>query len=324
MQRFNHNMFAAFAVAGLTLFATSAVFAHGGGGGHGGGRSSGGHSSSGHSRGSSGHSHAGKTSHARSSSTYRGHSPSNFSRLNPRYPKLPGGFGVYVPGLGGNGLGNTNNNPPVTVVTGNYPGTVGNNNPPVTVVTGNYPGTPGTNIPPGIVANYPPCPGFPRCPLPHRHWAHFHIHWFYGADGSVQTVDAQPIDVETIAIKFIDAGDPSQGTGPAYRVTVRNNTDVAIDDVFDLTLAASNTQALTTGVPVATTWIDGMQASEVRDFDIRLPVAVDTMGPTQDGQPTPFSVLSAMTDSQNRLIETNKENNLLVMNRTDIPSVSDE
>jgi len=327
MQRINYNTFVGVAVAGFMLLGGSAAFAHGGGGGHGGGRSGGSHTggSHTHARSGTGHSHSTKSSHVHSSSTYRGHGPSKSNPRNPLRPGGPIGWGIYNPGMG------DTDNPPVAVLTGSYnPGTPGtNDNPPVTVVTGNYPGTPGTNIPPGTVGGnypnwpFPPCPGWPRCPLPRRHWCHYHVRWIYGADG-IQMVDCQPIDVETVAVKFIDAGDASQGTGPAYRVTVRNNTDVAIDDVFDLTLAASNGQALRSGVPVATTWIDGMQPSESRDFDIRLPVSVNTMGPTQDGQPTPFSVLSAMADSQNRLVETDKDNNLLVINRTDIPSVSGE
>jgi hypothetical protein len=321
MQRFNHNTLFAIAVAGLTIFGTTAAFAHGGGGGgHSAGRSSGRSGGSHHSSRSSGlhgSSHLG-------TSSYR--SLGNLSRTNPRNPGYPrwsgyAGLGINIPGI-------VNNNPPVAVLTGTYtPGT--NNNPPVTVVTGNYPGTP-PYIPPGTIGNnplypwYPGCPwypGFPRCPLPHRHWVHYHFH---GLNRNVDTADVRPIDVETIAIRFIDAGDASQGTGPAYRVTVRNNSDVAIDDVFDLTLAASNSAALPAGVPTATTWIDGMAPLEVRDFDIRLPVSVDTMGQSQAGQPTPFSILSAMADSQYRLVETDKANNLLVMNRTDIQSISDD
>lgn len=332
MQRFNHNTFFAIAVAGLTMFAASFAFAHGGGG-HGGGHSagrSGGRSHGGSHHSSRGSSHRGSGRHGSSHRSHLGSGHSGyrsigkFSRANPRYPRWLGysGLGIYNPGT-------VNNNPPVAVLTGTYtPPT--NDNPPVTVVTGNYPGTP--TIPPGTIGNNTPpqypwypggprYPGFPRCPLPHRHWVHYHVH---GLDGGVETADARPIDVETIAIRFIDAGDASQGTGPAYRVTVRNNSDVAIDDVFDLTLAASNATALPAGVPTATTWIDGMQPLEVRDFDLRLPVTVDTMGESQDGQPSPFAVLSAMADSQYRLAETNKANNLLVMNRTDIPSISDD
>lgn len=173
---------------------------------------------------------------------------------------------------------------------------------------------------------------FPRLRMPDRHWVHYHVHGIYGVDGvevvdGVQTADvvpATPIDVETVAVHMIDAGDATQGTGPAYRVTLRNNSDVAIDDVFDLTLAASNSEAIPADAPTATSWIDGMQAGETRDIDIRLPATANTMGPTQNGQATAFSVLSTMADSQSRLVESDKDNNLMVLNRTDIQPVGQE
>ena len=55
-----------------------------------------------------------------------------------------------------------------------------------------------------------------------------------------------------------------------------------------------------------------------------LPAAANTMGTDAAGKSASFSVLSAMADSQNQLVEINKDNTLLEFDRTDIPAVSGE
>jgi len=174
-----------------------------------------------------------------------------------------------------------------------------------------------------------PNPKPPRHPPRHRHPRH-HGDFDFGFGCGDLDVDADvaevelPIDVATLAVHMIDAGDARGQLGPAYRVTVRNNSAVDIVDTFALSLTASNSRELSSDAPSASTLIEGMQAGEVRDFDIRLPATANTMGTDAAGQSVPFSVLSAMADSQNQLVEINKDNNLLTIDRSDIPAVSGE
>lgn len=168
-------------------------------------------------------------------------------------------------------------------------------------------------------------PGTPNLPiLPPRHpWPPYHMHypvrfWFGGSYAVADEYVEGGIDVAFTSIRQLDAGDPSQNLAPAYRVWFHNNTDVDIDQAFDVAILASNDPTLTTNLPYAAVRVNGMGAGETMSVDIRLPIEAMSMA-TVNGQPAPYTYLHTIVDSQNELVEINKANNVSVYPRQNIP-----
>ena len=185
---------------------------------------------------------------------------------------------------------------------------------------GNPPGTIGHN-PPG---HHPGHPGHPRFP---RHRWPYHMHypvgfWFSGdydvVDGDV--VDGG-IDVQFTKICQLDAGDASKNLAPAYRVWFHNNSDVDINQPFDVAILASTDGQLAQSLPYASIRVDGIAADDTMSVDIRLPAEAMSMA-SSDGQAASFAYVHSIIDSQKELVETNKANNLSVDGRDTIPAAA--
>jgi hypothetical protein len=152
--------------------------------------------------------------------------------------------------------------------------------------------------------------------------------WFGGNYGVVGTnvvgtsVAPGGIDVEFSKIAQIDAGDPTKNLAPAYRVWFHNNSDVDINQPFDVAILASSDKALSAGLPYASVRVDSLAANETMSVDIRLPMAAMTMG-SSGGQTAPFAYVHTIIDSQKELVETNKANNMSVDSRDNIPAVAE-
>jgi hypothetical protein len=157
----------------------------------------------------------------------------------------------------------------------------------------------------------------PRHPCPPYHM-HYPVWFWFGRSYLVNTVEIGGIDVQFTSIRQLDAGDPSKNLAPAYRVWFTNNTDVDINQPFDVAILAANSTTLSQGLPYAAVRVDGMAAGETMSADIRLPIEAMSMT-GNNGQPAAFTYLHTIVDSQNELVETNKQNNLAVFARQDIP-----
>lgn len=170
--------------------------------------------------------------------------------------------------------------------------------------------------------NPPNNPVPPIVPLPHPHCPPYHmwypvVFWFGGHYDVADVVEAG-IDVQFTSIRQLDAGDPAKNLAPAYRVWFTNNTDADINQPFDISILASNTQTLTQNLPYSAVRVNGIAALETTYVDIRLPIEAMTMN-TSGGQAGPYAYLHTIIDSQNELVETNKVNNYAVFARQDIP-----
>jgi hypothetical protein len=160
------------------------------------------------------------------------------------------------------------------------------------------------------------------------HRRHRHHHYPVGGwfDGDIEDGDADAvaggIDVQFTSIRQLDAGDPANNLAPAYRVWFTNNSDVDIDQPFDVALLASNDEELAQDLPYESVRIDGMAAGETTSVDIRLPIEAMSMG-GDDGQAAPYAFIHTIIDSQRELVETNKANNLSVYGRDDIPALEE-
>ncbi len=135
-------------------------------------------------------------------------------------------------------------------------------------------------------------------------------------------VDVQPVvissgmDVQLLATRFVDPGHPGQELGPRFRVWVRNNTPVDINQPFNVMLIASNDANAFAGLPEAGIRVQGMRAGETQA--VRLPYAANTMGRDSANRPIPFTYVTALVDSHNELPEAFENNNGASLIRGDI------
>jgi hypothetical protein len=152
----------------------------------------------------------------------------------------------------------------------------------------------------------------------HRPWHHHHWHygnwgsWYpYTVDGDDVIADddaddAPQIDLELLSVEQLDAGNSQ--SGPAYRVTFRNNSPVDVDQAFNVTLAASSDEQPDANAPFTTRRVGGILANQSVYSDIRLPASANGM-----------ACLTAVVNSSQEVEEVTMDNNGTTMNRSEIP-----
>lgn len=137
-------------------------------------------------------------------------------------------------------------------------------------------------------------------------------------------VDVEPvvinsgIDLQLLATRFVDPGHPEQELGPRFRVWIRNNSPLDLNQEFNVMLIASTDTNAYAGLPEAGVRVLGLRAGETQSIDIRLPYAANTIGRDSSGNPIPFTYLTALVDSHNELTETVEANNGATLIRGDI------
>ncbi|MCH9656531.1 MAG: hypothetical protein K0U89_22025 [Planctomycetes bacterium] len=140
-------------------------------------------------------------------------------------------------------------------------------------------------------------------------------------------VDVEPIvintglDLQMLAVRFVDSGHAEEELGPRFRVWFRNNSNVDIHKPFNVMLLASNSHELSEGVPEAGSRVDNIAAGQIQSVDIRLPFAASTMSTDAEGNEVPFEQLHVLIDSHREIPEAFEENNGAVMARVDVLSV---
>lgn len=117
------------------------------------------------------------------------------------------------------------------------------------------------------------------------------------------------LDLQLLAVRFVDPGHPEEKLGPRYRVWFRNNSTEAIAKPFDVVLLASNDEKAQAGLPQAGVRVASIKPGEVQSVDIRLPFEVQQMGRDDKGQPLPFKTLHVLVDANQEIDETTKLNN---------------
>jgi hypothetical protein len=146
------------------------------------------------------------------------------------------------------------------------------------------------------------CWNYPTwCPLYH----HCCGYWY---DVPVVVI-REGVDLQLLAVRTIDAGDPEQQLGPAFRVWIRNNSPVAIVHPFNVLLLAGRNGQATADLPQAGVRIESIQPGQTLPIDIRLPVTAN-----QPGLP----MLHVVVDSHREIPEVFEDNNGAVMPRADI------
>jgi hypothetical protein len=137
-------------------------------------------------------------------------------------------------------------------------------------------------------------------------------------------VDVEPVavsdglDLQLLAVRFVDPGQPELGQGPRYRIWARNNSARTIVQDFNVLLLAANGRQAGAGLPQAGVRVDAIAPGEIKAFDVRLPIEATTMGRDATGNAVPFSQLHVLVDSHREIPEVFEENNGAVLARGDI------
>jgi hypothetical protein len=126
---------------------------------------------------------------------------------------------------------------------------------------------------------------------------------------NVPVATCQGADLQLLAVRTIDSGDPTNQLGPAFRVWLRNNSEVAINHPFNVVALAARNAQPTADLPQAGVRVDSIDAGQTVSVDIRLPLAAN--------QPE-FPMLHVLVDSHREIAEANELNNGLVIGRSDV------
>jgi len=126
------------------------------------------------------------------------------------------------------------------------------------------------------------------------------------------------LDLQMLAVRFVDSGHPEEELGPRFRVWFRNNSDVDINVPFNVLLLASNSRELEADLPEAGSRVDNIAAGQIQSVDIRLPFAASLMSTDEEGNQIPFEQLHVLIDSHREIPEAFEENNGAVMARVDV------
>jgi hypothetical protein len=129
-------------------------------------------------------------------------------------------------------------------------------------------------------------------------------------------VDVKPVlaavaqvDLELLAVRFVDPGHPEENLGPRYRVWFRNNSNQPVTRPFAVVLMAGSDANLAAGLPQAGVRVTSIEANDVQSVDIRLPIKVLAMARDAAGKPAPFSALHVLVDANRELADTARANN---------------
>lgn len=131
-------------------------------------------------------------------------------------------------------------------------------------------------------------------------------------------VVADDLDLQLLAVRFVDPGHPEQQLGPRYRVWFRNTSRVDILSPFNVLLMAGNDRVPRSDLPQSGVRIPSMKADEIRSVDIRLPFSTMRMARDAQGREVPFAQLHVLVDSHREIPEAFEPNNGAVLARGDV------
>jgi hypothetical protein len=137
-----------------------------------------------------------------------------------------------------------------------------------------------------------------------------------------QTAAALPVDLELLEVRQLDRGNMAKNEGAAYQVTLRNKNGQAVTKEFNIGLAASTGRLATKDSVFAMVRVHGLDAGQTLTVDLRLPAKAFNMGLNADGQPVPFTWLTAVTDTHQEIEQLDRQNDFVVMNRGEIVMVA--
>ncbi len=135
---------------------------------------------------------------------------------------------------------------------------------------------------------------------------------------------APAIDLELVDIRLVDVGNIQANVGPRFRLFCRNNGKLEAPK-FQINVMADLGKKLTPTAHLVTVECVGIKPGKTQAIDIQLPVGVLKMTTANDKWPKPFELLVAVANSDDSLLESNKDNNALARTRDAIkPLTADD
>ena len=137
-------------------------------------------------------------------------------------------------------------------------------------------------------------------------------------------VDVEPLpvgpqlDLQLLAVRFVDPGHPEQKLGPRYRVWFRNNSSEPITQTFSVVLLAGSDAALRADLPQAGVRVRAVEAGDTQSVDLRLPIEAHQMSRDGQGNPAPFTTLHVLVDASREVPEVSEANNGTRIARADV------
>jgi len=126
------------------------------------------------------------------------------------------------------------------------------------------------------------------------------------------------MDLQILAVRFVDPGHVEQNLGPRYRIWFRNNSQTDTNHGFNIVALATNAEQLGPDAPQAGVRVDNMVAEEINSVDIRLPMKVNQMNLDEQNRKTPFAYLHVLVDSDQELSDIERTNNGITLNVREI------
>jgi subtilase family serine protease len=127
-------------------------------------------------------------------------------------------------------------------------------------------------------------------------------------------------DLELIDVRMVDAGKATTN-GPRFKVTVRNVGKRALDAFLVSLVACKDAQIDSTSVHASTT-VDKLAAGDEATVEVAFAANSLYLGSNAGGNKAGFNTLIADVDSDERVSEGNEENNLALLDLTEIKLVS--
>jgi len=123
------------------------------------------------------------------------------------------------------------------------------------------------------------------------------------------------VDLQLLAVRFVDPGHGEKALGPRYRIWLRNNSDQSVAQAFTVHAMAANSAQPATGMPEAGVRVESIEAGKTISVDLRLPATAMLAGRDAAGNQVPFSSLHVLIDSGRAIAEAIEDNNGLVIDR---------
>lgn len=124
----------------------------------------------------------------------------------------------------------------------------------------------------------------------------------------------QGIDVQLLAVRFVDPGHWQQNLGQRFRVWLRNNSPRDIVQPFNVVVMGSNDAVPDDRRLEIGQRVPSLEAGQTIALDLRLPLTPNN----QPGDPFDYSNLHVLVDAHRELNDVNLANNGTVLDRGDI------
>jgi hypothetical protein len=144
-------------------------------------------------------------------------------------------------------------------------------------------------------------------------------------DDNAEPLPANPprqvVDLEVVAIRFVDLGDAEKGTGPRFRLSVRNKGQEPVEAIPVVLMAGIDFQNPDLPTVQAEGSMERLAAGQTADVDVRLPRDAFELESDDAGEPVAFREVVAIADPLEFFEDLQPDDNVLLLSTTEIDAV---